>query len=41
MLRIDEEKKEIRVVKKGAFRRISMHFEWGPWLNLYLIHVIG
>jgi hypothetical protein len=41
MLRIDDEKKEVQVVKKGACRKISMHFEWVPLLNLSLIHVIG
>jgi hypothetical protein len=41
VLRIDVEKKEVRVVDKGACRRMNMHFEWGPLLNLFLIHVVG
>jgi hypothetical protein len=28
VLRIDDEKKEVQVVEKGACRGISMHFEW-------------
>jgi hypothetical protein len=40
MLRIDDENKEVRDVEKGACKRISMHFEWGPLLNLSLIHVV-
>jgi hypothetical protein len=35
MLRIDDEKKEVRVVEKKACRGISMHLEWGPLLNLF------
>jgi hypothetical protein len=35
MLRIDVEKKEVQAVEKGACRGISMHFEWGPLLNLF------
>jgi hypothetical protein len=30
MLRIDDEKKEVRVVEIRACRGISMHFDWGP-----------
>jgi hypothetical protein len=41
MLSIDDEKKEVRVIEKGACRGISMHFEWGLLLNLFLIHVVG
>jgi len=41
MLRIDDKKKEIQVVEKGACKGISMQFESGPLLNLSLIHVIG
>jgi len=32
---------QIQVVEKGACRRMSMHFEWGPLLNLSLVHVVG
>jgi hypothetical protein len=38
MLRVDDEWKEVHVVEIGACRGINMHFEWGPWLNLSLIH---
>ncbi len=41
MLRIDAENKEVRVVEKGACGKMSMHFEWGPLLNISLIHVVG
>jgi hypothetical protein len=41
MLKIDDEKKKVRVVEKRACKGINMHFEWGPLLNFSLIHVIG
>jgi hypothetical protein len=41
MLRFDDEKKEVQVVEKGACRRIGVHFEWRPLLNLSLIYVVG
>jgi hypothetical protein len=41
MLRIDDEKKEVQAIEKGACRRMNMHFEQQPLLNLFLIHVIG
>jgi hypothetical protein len=41
MLKIDDGKKEVRVIEKGACRGMSMHFERGPLLNLSLIHVVG
>jgi hypothetical protein len=41
MLRIDDEYKEVRAVEIGACRGIIMHFEWGPWLDLSLIHIVG
>ncbi len=41
MLRANHEQKEIHVVKIGACRRISMHFEQRPWLNFSLIHIVG
>jgi hypothetical protein len=39
MLRVDDKHKEVRVIKIGACRGISMHVERGPCLNLYLIHI--
>jgi hypothetical protein len=41
MLRINDEQKEVRTVEIRACRGIIMHFEWGPWLNLSLIHIVG
>jgi hypothetical protein len=41
MLRIDDEKKKVRAIDKRACRGMSMHFEWGPLLNFFLINVIG
>jgi len=41
MLRIDDEKKEVQAIEKGACRGMNMHFEQWPLLNLFLIHVIG
>jgi hypothetical protein len=41
MLRINDEKNEVWAIKKGACRGMNMHFEWGPLLNLSLIHVVG
>jgi hypothetical protein len=41
MLSIDDEQKVVQAIEIGACRRIIMHFEWGPWLNLCLIHIVG
>jgi hypothetical protein len=41
MLRVDDKMKEVRAIRKGACRGINMHFEWGPLLHLFLIHVVG
>jgi hypothetical protein len=35
MMRIDDEKKEVQAIEKKACRGISMHFEWGPLLNIF------
>jgi hypothetical protein len=40
MLRIDDKQMEVGAIEIGACRRISMHVEWGPWLNLSLIHIV-
>jgi len=34
MLRIDDERKEVQAVEKGACRGSNMHLEWGPLLHL-------
>jgi hypothetical protein len=41
MQRINDEQKEVQAIEIRACRRINMHFEWGPWLNLSLIHIVG
>jgi len=41
MLRIDDGKKEVRTIEKGTCRGMNMHFEQGPLLNIFLIHVVG
>jgi hypothetical protein len=33
--------KKSELVEISACRGINMHFEWGPWLNLSLIHTLG
>jgi hypothetical protein len=41
MLKVNDKKKEVGAVRKGACRKINMHFEWGPLFHLSLIHVVG
>jgi hypothetical protein len=41
MLSVDNEKKEVQAIEIGACRGTSMHVEWGPCLNLSLIHIVG
>jgi hypothetical protein len=41
MLRVDDEQKKVRTVEIGVCRRTSMQVEWGPCLNLFLIHIVG
>jgi hypothetical protein len=40
MMRVDDKQKEVRAVEIGARRGINMHVEWGPCLNLSLIHIV-
>jgi hypothetical protein len=41
MLRINDEKKDVRAIEKGACRGISIHLKWGLLLHLSWIHVVG
>jgi hypothetical protein len=41
MLRIDDEQNEVQTIKIKTCGRIIMHFEWEPWLNPFLIHIVG
>jgi hypothetical protein len=41
MLKIDDEKKEVQTMEKGACKGINMHFEWKYLLGISLIHVVG
>ncbi len=41
MLKVDDEHKEVQPIEIGACRGIIMHVEWGPCLNLSLIHIVG
>jgi hypothetical protein len=40
MLRVDDKQKEVQAVEIKACKRISMHIDRGPCLNLSLIHTI-
>jgi hypothetical protein len=34
MLKINDKRKEVRTIEKGACRGTNMHLEWGPLLHL-------